>query len=106
MLRQSVAVGIVAAAMLGSGNAVAAAFTPQDELRFLLLDDQTQSDAYKRASVSFGHKTCADIESNPSRKAALIAFDRRNPSTNMGANGMTATEIDIMAYCPWRMLEP
>ncbi|MBL1079092.1 DUF732 domain-containing protein [Nocardia sp. 2] len=106
MLRQAIAVGIVATAMLGFGGAVAHAFTPQDELRFHLMQDQHQSDAYKTRSISLGHKTCAEIERTPSRKAALIAFDRQHPATNVGMNGMTATEIDIMAYCPAHMLRP
>lgn len=93
-------------AIAGSGQAVAQAFTPQDELRFLLMDDLRQSDQFKAYSVSLGHKTCADIERTPGRKDQLIAFDRRNPATNMGVNGMTATEIDIMAYCPARMFQP
>ncbi|QLY29861.1 hypothetical protein [Nocardia huaxiensis] len=106
MLRQALAVGIVATAMLGFGNAVAHAFTPQDELRFALLDEQRESDAYKQLSISLGHKTCTEIERAPGRKTALIAFDRQHPATNVGLNGMTATEIDILAYCPGRMLEP
>ncbi|UGT42131.1 hypothetical protein LTV02_01480 [Nocardia yamanashiensis] len=91
----------VSVVIAGSGEAVAQAFTPQDELRFLLMDDLHQSDQFKSYSVSLGHKTCADIDRNgPARKASLIAFDRRNPGTNVGVNGMTATEIDILAYCP------
>ncbi|WP_067827294.1 hypothetical protein [Nocardia inohanensis] len=96
----------VSVAIAGPSQAVAQAFTPQDELRFLLMDDMNQSDEFKAASVSLGHKTCVEIERAPGRKAQLIAFDRRNPGTNVGVNGMTATEIDIMAYCPAKMLQP
>lgn len=106
MLRQTVAVGIVAAAMLGSGGAVANAFTPQEELRFLLLGHQQQSDAFKQLSSSLGRTTCAEIERTPGNKSVRIAFDRRHPGTNVGLNGMTATEIDIMAYCPQHLLGP
>ncbi|MFI6867147.1 hypothetical protein [Nocardia sp. NPDC050406] len=84
---------------------MAQAFTPQDELRFTLMGDQQQSEFYKRVSVSLGHKTCAEIDRHgASRKAALIAWDRRNPDTNTGLNGLTATEIDILAYCPRHLL--
>ncbi|NNH72713.1 hypothetical protein HLB23_23090 [Nocardia uniformis] len=104
-LRKAVVVFAASVAIAGFGQAAAQAFTVQDELRFVLMDQQRQSDFYKQVSVSLGHKTCTEVgRHGPSRKAALIAWDRRNPHTNMGVNGMTATEIDILAYCPQYML--
>lgn len=104
-LRKTVVVFAATVAIAGFGQAVAQAFTAQDELRFMLMEDQQQSDFYKAVSVSLGHKTCADIDRHgPSRKATRIAFDRRHPATNVGVNGMTATEIDILAYCPRHLL--
>ncbi|MEU0544222.1 hypothetical protein [Nocardia sp. NPDC005978] len=106
MFRRIVAVGIAAAALSLAGSVQAQAYAPQDELRLLLMGDQGQSDAFKQLSIKLGRKTCADIDRNPGRKGVLIAFDRLHPGTNVGINGMTATEIDIMTYCPNHLLTP
>ncbi|WP_067548051.1 hypothetical protein [Nocardia crassostreae] len=81
------------------------AFTPQEELRFLLLKHQHESDAFKGISATAGHRTCTEIDRyGQGRKAFRIAFDRMHPETNVGLNGMTVTEIDILTYCPQHML--
>ncbi|MFC9997551.1 SANT/Myb-like DNA-binding domain-containing protein [Nocardia sp. NPDC127526] len=102
---RTVVVFAASVVFIGFGAAVAHAFTPQEELRFLLLKHQHQSDNFKAISAMAGHKTCAEIDRyGQGRKAFRIAFDRMHPETNVALNGMTVTEIDILTYCPQHML--
>ncbi|CAM4451869.1 hypothetical protein NONI108955_29715 [Nocardia ninae] len=104
MLKTVVATAM-AAVGITMGAGAANAFTPQDELKFFLMDHQDWSPDFKQDDVDSSRVICGILDHRvPGDKARLIAIDRRYPSIGVGHLGVTDTEVSVLIYCPQHLL--